>query len=70
MVRKVLERELPGWQDGLDAEEDIVAVATAKELMGPEEAEQYGELLKGLGVAWSIQGDLMRVARERKGGPL
>ena len=75
---KVLARELPGWMDQLPtdpdgqlpAAQDALASATAKELMRPEEELYHKELMKHLGESASIHGQLQRIARERKGGPL
>jgi hypothetical protein len=65
---KVLARELPGWQDQLPPEQKYIAHATATKLMQPEEELQYKELMKRCGEAWTIQGQLHRLAKDRKGG--
>jgi hypothetical protein len=70
LIRKVLARELPGWQDQLAPDQDGVAFATAWELMQPEEVSQREELCKRLGESYNIVGDLRKIAEERKGGPL
>jgi hypothetical protein len=50
LIRKVLARELPGWQDQLAPERDRVAFATAWELMQPEEVSHGEEI----GNAWVV----------------
>ncbi len=70
LIRKVLARELPGWQDQLTPEQDAVAFATAWELMQPEEVLQRKELNRRLGEAYGVLGRFHAVAEERKGGPL
>ncbi len=75
---KVLTRELPGWQDQLPkdldgrlpADQDAIAWATAKELMQPEEELHHKTLMKRLGEACAIRGQLQGLAIQRKGGPL
>jgi hypothetical protein len=70
LVRKVLARELPGWQDQLPPEHDKVAFATAWKLMRPEEVLQRKELGKPMGEAYRVLAQLQKVAEERKGSPL
>jgi hypothetical protein len=70
LIRKVLARESPGWQDQLAPDQDRVAFATAWELMQPEEVLLRKEIGKRMGDASNILGNLQRIAEERKGGPL